>query len=302
MRTRPAKSFTWEKIEEKIRSAELINRLRDEHGREFAKDYVKAFREMKRVAKDKHKYHTKEQIKWLNQRSNLYQQIYDYDTKLRGLLHTDIDLFYNQTISESSANGRLAFSDRSDSLLPFDIRDRHLDAVDSASSSGISERSVILPEEVETQSHMLEEIISTLNNEQIMHQIDHIRLVRINTGASLVEIEQEELKHLDFLSRYFSNVIVKQSGKSKVVEYGYRGLSLGIKIVLLHQLGEYLSDILINPWVVTTTGELAGDLLERAGIRISPIKEKVGNFFIQKDKEVMIGTLRDWLANPPSLQ
>lgn len=299
-RTRSPKSSTWDKVEEKIKNVELINNLKEIHGKEFAKDYVNAFREMKKVAKDKHKYYPKEQLKWLNQRSNLYQHIYDYDPKLRELLHTDIDLFYNQTICESSANNRLAFSDRADSLLPFDIRDKHMNLLDSASSeSGISERSVLLPEEIEAQSHMVEDIVYALNNEDVTRQIERIRLIRISKRHTQHEIEEEELRHLDFLSQYFSNVIVKQSGKNKIVEYSYRGMSLGIKIIALHELGEYLGDFPVNPWVVTAAGELAGNLLEKAGVKISPIKEKVGDFFVQKDKELMIGRIRDWLDNPP---
>lgn len=298
MRTQVPRSSTWEKLEKNINNVELIEGLKAEHGREFAKDYIKTFREMKRVAKSQYKYHVKEQIRWLNQRSNLYQHIFDYEPELRELLHLDIDRCYNETISESSANGRLVFSDRSDSLLPFRVREKHLNLIDTSnSSSGVSEKNVILPEEIESQSGMIEKIIYKLNRREIREQIEHIRTIRTTKGLPKKFIQDEELKHLDFLSKYFSNVVIRESGKGRIVEYGYRGLAFGIKVYVSHKLGEYLGDI---PIVATVAGELASDMLEKAGIKINPIKEKIGNFFVQKDKEIMIGRIRDWLYNPPS--
>ncbi|MBC7879147.1 MAG: hypothetical protein H7Y59_18400 [Anaerolineales bacterium] len=297
MRAQLPQTSTWEKLEKNINNMELIDGLKTEHGREFAKDYINTFREMKKIARSHHRYRIKEQARWLNQRSNLYQHIYDYDSKLRELLHLDIDRCYNETISESSANGRLVFSDRSDSLLPFPVREKHMNLVDTSNiASGVSENNIIVPEEIESQSSMIEKIIYVLNKKEVQKQIERIREIRITKGLPKGFIKKEELKHLDFLTQHFSNVIIKQSGKGRIVEYSYKGLSFGIRVYVSHRLGEYLGDI---PLVASLVGELASTTLEKAGVKIGPLKEKIGSFFIQKDKEVMIGRVRDWLTAPP---
>ncbi len=301
IRSNSPKSSMWQKLEMNFKNPKIIDGLEEQHGREFAKDYKKAFQIMKNSAKGLYKYRTKEQNKWLNQRSNLYQCIFEYDHELRELLLIDIDKSYNETIGESVANGRMVFSDRADSFLPYRTREKHIELLDNSNlQSGLSEKYAIIPEKVESDTNLLQTIITKINENDIQEQIKSIRDIRNHKELPMNYVQEKELAHLNFLCENFSNIVVKESVKSRIVEYSYNGLSFGVKVVANHILGQYLSDspIPFNPWFASVIEQYAGDVLEKAGIKVLPVKEKIGRFFVQKDKEIINGRIRDWLSFP----
>lgn len=292
-------SSVWEKIQDDLKNPLQIADIKTQYGDQFFNDYRKAIKEIIGKAKSNHKYHPKLQNKWLNQRSNLYECVFDFDPNLREFMVMRIDKAYDETISQSISAERLTPSDRADSGISYRIRNQYFDTLDLENSkSGLSEKSILIPEKQEGNRDFLPKLIENINDPEITQKINEIREIRKNPPRTAEELANIEREYIDFLSHHFAIRIVNQSSKSLIIDYMYSGFSFGIKIVANHFIGTILGVAPINSWIVSASEQFIEDNLEKLGTNFRPLKTRIKDKLLSEDNKIMIGRVRNYLSDP----
>lgn len=280
----------WQKIESDYKNQDFISTLNNELGDNLVQEYTWALKETKNKADTDFQNNEQEKNKWLNQRTNLYHQIFSYSNEARELLRFHIDSRYEETISESTTGvGRLASADTSDSNLDLEARINHLDTLDSVNDpDGLAEKYIIDFDDATAQFSLNETALELLNDDQFQEQIKRIRRMRNRNDLPFDFLRDEEESHLDLLTKLIPDAVIKKDRQT--FELVCNGIDFCAKITIGYKLGSALSNL-----ASAVTDEAIGRIIDKVA---PPVREKIANFTLNRKKERLAGKIRDWLKKP----
>jgi hypothetical protein len=288
--TTGGKTTMWQKIESDFKNRDFTSRLTEELGENLVQEYTSALREISDKAEKDFGEDEKEKNRWLNQRTNLYHQIFEYSNDARELLRVHIDSRYEETISESVTGvGRLASADASDSKIDLETRINYLDALDSVNDpNGLAEKYIIDFDNVESQFSLNKTILELLNDDLFQMRLKQIRRIRNRNDLPVDYLIEEEQDHLEVLTKLLPNAVIKKD--LRTYEVVYTVIDFCAKVTIGFKLGSILSNL-----ASAIADETIGRVIDKV---TPPLKEKLKKFTLNRKKERLAGIIRDWLTKP----
>jgi hypothetical protein len=296
-----APTNTWQKIWDDVQKDRTIPISKDDRGDHFSNDYLNVFREIREKALDlykdrSHDVQILEAMKWLNQRTNLYREIWSLDDEKRDLLRNHIDIRYTETLSESTTGiGSYEFLDRSDTKLEHEIRDRQSDYLDKSNDpNGLLEDTDVIFSDTEQTVHFYGKVLDVLNDEEATKQIIDIRRLRREKEIGQSYQKEKEIEHLEFMSNRLPELMIENRKDAKIILFAYNNL-VTYAIVIGSM---YLTNITLTESVIA--GRIIQFLIEKLEGKIEkPVMEKGRKFLLDNlykgKRRVLTGKVRNWL-------
>ena len=304
------KTSLWEKIQDDITDSLFVEKMNTKFGPDFSRSYLDVFSDIYKKAQiinstgsesEKHV----NTLKWVNQRTNLYQNIFDYDVELRSLLRQHIDKRYNDTLSESCTGiGRNEFIDRLDTKVDHEFRDSLSDTLDSMNDpNGFLEDTEVIFSDEKRSRNFLADVVERLNEEEVSGKILDIRIIRSEKQMPRDLRNEFEYRHLDFMSKIIPDLVVDDSASAKFVRFTYNNISetviiLGLlffpdsPIKNIGGVGETVKIItkLAEELFKSKIEDLIGSTIQKKG------EELILDNLFKKKKNILTGKVRNWLG------
>ena len=304
------KTSLWEKIQDDITDSLFIEKMNSKFGPNFSKSYLDVFSDIYNKAqticsKGSESEKQINTLKWVNQRTNLYQEIFDYDVKLRSLLRQHIDKRYNDTLSESCTGvGRNEFIDRLDTNVDHEFRDSLSDTLDSMNDpNGFLEDTEVLFSDKQKNRNFLADVVEILDDEEVSGKISDIRITRSEKRMSRESRNEIEYRHLDFMSEKIPDLVVDDSASAKFVRFTYNNISETVIVIgLLFFPDSPLFEIGSGGKTAKIITKIAEELFKTKieDLIGSTIQKKGEGLLLdslfKKKKNVLTGKVRSWLG------
>lgn len=277
----------------------------------FAKEYVRLLRlipteALKFLAEEKRRfneeYFNEHLVKWLDNRTNLYQAIADFPDPYRKWLRLHIDWHYNKRLAKSTTGSDiLSNADRADTNLNVNERIDFADVLEILNENDpIDQEYVGVFSDLSKGQIFLNKVTELLDDKVVQKQIEEVRSVKETAPKNSSQWKETQDAYMEYLGHRIEELVVHTEAKKKMIDFAYSGTK-GIMVlkVFLDMVGALPK--FGNPDLAPELYQgldFSGTVDLRSYV-VSPVFSKISADFIQNPHEIISGNIQAFLGGKP---